>query len=83
MCLPTVTRELALGTVGATVATTRAAGGGPEGELHGGEHHRGAGQDGAQVRQPALTRPGCCAGGDAHHGSETADRHYEQENRHL
>ena len=43
MCLPMVTRELALGTVGATVATTRAAGGGPEGELHGGEHHRGDG----------------------------------------
>src|SRR5271170_1964256 len=43
VCLPTVTRELTLGTVGATVATTRAAGGRPQGELHGGEHHRGAG----------------------------------------
>lgn len=43
----------------------------------------GADQDGAQVHQTALTRHGCCADGDAHHGSETADRHYEQENHHL
>ncbi len=43
----------------------------------------GADQDGAQVHQAALTRHGCCADGDAHHGSEAADRHYEQENHHL
>lgn len=43
----------------------------------------GADQDGAQVHQTALTRHGHCADGDAHHGSEAADRHYEQENHHL
>lgn len=42
----------------------------------------GADQDGAQVYQAALTRHGCCADGDAHHGSEAAERHYEQENHH-
>jgi hypothetical protein len=35
------------------------------------------------VHQVGLTRPGCCADSDAHHGSETADRHYEQQNHRL
>jgi hypothetical protein len=43
----------------------------------------GADQDGAEVHQTALTRHCRCADDDAHQGSETADRHYEQENHHL
>ena len=113
VCLPMVTRELALGTVGATVRPP-----GPPGAVlkvncmavsiiaepaslaqryvPSGRWRRpsvtaslntqagfGADQDGARVHQTALTRHGCWVDADAHHGSETADRHYEQENHHL